>query len=495
MPWSEEEFRRALEGAAERARPSADALATLLARDRRGRRLRAFRTTFAAAAAAAAVLLFAVTLRPSPQPADVEFSTAPPAAAPTSSAPPVLSEDADGGSILAEISGDGRFVVFMSDASNLVPGDSNHVSDTFVRDLSTGAVERVSVSSTREQGNADSLSASISFDGRFVAFRSRATNLVDGDTNGRTDIFLRDRAEQTTRIVSVPQEGGQPNGDSDSASISADGRFVAFRSLASNLLPDDTNGRADIFVRDMTGNGVVWITRRPDGVQANGDSRTPQIAANGSRVAFSSYASNLVDGDTNGTWDVFVGDIGGEIQRVSVSSTGVQGNGQSVFPSISADGDVVAFVSDASKLVRGDTNRVRDAFLRVIGQSTTERVSVRQGGGQTNARTLFASVSSDGRFVALSSDASNLVSGDANRSRDIFVVDRATGRVALASVASDGTPGAGDSGGPSISGDGRYVAFQSYAATLTAGDDNDVRDVFVHDLVNRTTLRVSIGGR
>ena len=152
-------------------------------------------------------------------------------------------------------------------------------------------------------------------------------------------------------------------------------------------------------------------------------------------------------------------------------------------------------MSDASNLVRGDTNRTRDAFVRVLSENTTERVSVRQGGGQANERTLSAALSNDGRFVALSSDASNLVPGDANRGRDIFVVDRATGRVTLASVASNDVPAAGDSGGPSISGDGRYVAFQSFAATLTAGDDNGVRDVFVHDLVNRTTFRVSSGGR
>ena len=494
MPWSEEEFRRALEGAAERARPSPDALATLLARSRRGARVRTFRTTCAAAAAAAAVLLIAVTLRPSPEPADVEFSSAP-ARATSESSPAVPSEQADGGSILPEISGDGRFVVFMSEASNLVRGDTNGVSDTFVRDLSTGRVERVSVSSASEQGNAASLSASISGDGRYVAFRSHATNLVEGDANGKSDIFVRDRVGGTTQMASTPQGGGPANGESDSASISADGSLVAFRSLASNLVPDDTNGRADIFVRDMRADGIVLVTQRTNGVQANSDSRTPQISSDGRRVAFSSFANNLVDDDTNRTWDVFVHDVDGEIRRVSVAGDGTQGNAMSVLPSISSDGSVVTFVSDASNLVAGDSNRTRDAFVRVVDDTKTERVSVPQGGGQANRRTLSTAVSGDGRFVALSSDASNLVGGDANGDRDVFAVDRSTGRVTIASTASDGRAAEGDSGGPSISADGRYVAFQSWAAALTAGDVNGVRDVFVHDLVNRTTLRVSLGGR
>jgi Tol biopolymer transport system component len=494
MPWSEEEFRRALEGAAEEARPGADALAMLRARSRRHDRFRTFRATFVATAAAAAVLVFALTLRPTTQIRDVEFAATSGGEAPSLATAPVPSEDADGGSILPEVSGDGRFVAFMSEASNLVPGDTNRSSDTFVRDLFTGTVERVSVSSTGEQGNADSLSASISRDGRYVGFRSRATNLVERDTNQATDIFVRDRMEQTTTIVSVPQEGGQANGDSDSASISANGRYIVFRSLASNLLPDDTNGRADIFLRDMSGNGLSWVTRRADGVQANGDSRTPQIAPDGLRVAFSSYANNLVDGDTNRTWDVFVGDIGGDIRRVSVSSDGAQGNAMSTLPSISNDGNVVTFVSDATNLVRGDSNRVRDAFLRDLDAGTTVRVSVPQGGGQADARTLSASLSGDARFIALSSNASNLVRGDVFPGRDIFLIDRQTGRIAIASVASDARPGDGDSGGPSISVDGRYVAFQSYATTFAAGDVNGVRDVFVHDLLNGTTIRASTAG-
>lgn len=493
MPWNEDGFRRALEGTAERARPSPDALAKLRVRMRARRRLRAVGMPVGATAA---LILAALILRQEPATRDVEFAEPFPTPAATSTAPPVISEEADGGSILAEISADGRFVVFMSEASNLVPDDTNRVADTFVRDLSTGAVERVSLSSSSAQGNAGSFSASISRDGRFVAFRSRASNLVEGDTNGVADIFVRDRTDGTTVRASVGADGAQANGDSDSASISGDGRLVAFRSAASNLVEGDTNQIADIFVRDLGGETTERASVSSAGTQSNGDSRNPQIATNGSRIVFASEASSLVDGDTNRTWDVFTRGISNRrTERVSVSSDGLEGRGTSAIPAISGDGRVVGFVSDAPNLVPGDTNRVRDAFIRDLGAATTERVSVPTGGGQANRRTLSVALSGDGRFVALSSDASNLVATDRNVRRDIFVLDRSSGIVTLASVASDGTAADADSGGPSISADGRDVAFQSFADSLAAGDQNEVRDVFVHDLATTTTSRVSAGRR
>ena len=494
MPWNEDDFRRALEGAASKARPSPDALGRLRARMRARERLRA---VVMPVAATAVLIVAALVVRQQPATRDVEFASPFPTAAATSTAPPVISEEADGGSILAEISADGRFVVFMSEASNLVPGDTNRAADTFVRNLSTGTVERVSLSSSGEQGNAGSFSASISRDGRFVAFRSQASNLVDGDTNGVADIFVRDRSSDGTTIrVSLGADGAQSNGDSDSASISGDGRFVVFRSTASNLVDGDTNRLADVFVRDLRGETTDRVSVSTAGTQSNGDSRNPQIATNGSRIVFASQASSLVDGDTNRTWDVFTHGIStGRTERVSVSSEGMQARGTSAIPTISGDGLTVGFVSDAPNLVSGDTNHVRDAFIRDLGAAATERVSTPSGGGQANRRTLSVAVSGDGRFVALSSDASNLILTDLNGRRDIFVLDRSSGIVTLVSVASDGTAADGDSGGPSISADGRFVAFQSFADSLAAGDQNEVRDVFVHDLVTSTTGRASVGRR
>jgi Tol biopolymer transport system component len=491
MSWDEDEFRRALGAAAEDGRPSPDALGLLRARAARRQRRRVATLVAAGAAAVVAFVVLSVALRPAPA-RDVEFSTAPASVSSPDTAPAAVSEEADGGSIYGRISGNGRFVVFMSEATNLVDDDTNFAADTFVRDLSTGTVERVSLSSAGEQGNGPSLSASISDDGRYVAFRSFASNLVPGDTNDASDIFVRDRVARTTTRISVSSGGRQANGGSDSASISADGRVVAFRSLASNLDPNDDNGLPDIFVRDLAASRTELVSRSTEGARANGDSKYPQLSADGSRVAFASLADNLVRADTNRTWDVFMRDVpSGTTILASVSDSGRQGNHASFIPAISADGNQVAFVSASSTLVPGDTNGVRDVFVRDLATESLSRVSVTSSGDQANGASFSASLSADGRFIAMSSNASNLGPRDSNGHRDVFVLDRATGAVTLASVGSDGATGNADSGGPSISADGRFVVFQSYASTLSAGDRNDVRDIFLHDRLNGTTSRVS----
>ena len=490
MPWSEEEFRRALGDAAESVRPDPGALGLLRARARRRERVRGVGFAFAGAVAAVALIAVGLSLRSTHRP-DVELAGPGPAGTGIA-ATPVVREEADGGSILPEISADGRSVVFMSEAKGLVPNDTNGASDTFVRDLSTGTVARMSVSSGGVQGNGPSLSGSISGDGTLVAFRSFASNLVPDDTNGVSDIFLRDRRTGTTTRISVASDGTQANGESDSAAISADGRFVAFRSAASNLVPGDTNGLPDIFVYVVATGKVARVSVATSGAQSNGDSRNPQISSDGGRVAYSSMASSLVTGDTNRTWDVFVRDLNAHTTvRVSVTSDGREGNAASVFPSLSGDGRFAAFVSAASNLVAKDTNRVRDVFLHDLSDGTTRRVSVSGDGSQADGASLSVSLSSDGRFMTFSSNANNLVPGDDNQHRDIFLLDMTNGAVMLLSRSSAGVAGDGDSGGPSISADGRFVVFQSYATTLSAGDNNGLIDVFVADAINRTTSRVS----
>ena len=206
------------------------------------------------------------------------------------------------------ISADGRFVAFTSLASNIVPGDTNNTFDIFVRDRLTNTTTRVSVDSAGNQGNSFSNSPSISADGRFVAFTSEASNIVPGDTNSKPDIFVRDRLTNTTTRVSVDSAGNQGNDGSNSPSISADGRFVAFNSDASNLVPEDTNGYRDIFVRDTLTNTTTLVSVDSAGNQGNFFSFTPSISADGRFVAFSSFASNIVPGDTNNTDDIFVVD-------------------------------------------------------------------------------------------------------------------------------------------------------------------------------------------
>ncbi|MEG4090084.1 calcium-binding protein [Microcoleus sp. Pol12B4] len=384
------------------------------------------------------------------------------------------------------ISSDGRFVAFRSPASNLVPGDTNASDDVFVHDTLANTTTRVSVDSAGNQANDFSVGSSISADGRLVAFSSNATNLVPGDSNNKNDIFVRDTLANTTTRVSVDSAGNQANDVSVDSSISADGRFVAFLSFATNLVPGDTNDNPDIFVRDTLANTTTRVSVDSAGNQGNKYSGNPSISANGRLVAFSSNATNLVPGDTNDNPDIFVRDLlTNTTTRVSVGSGGNQGNNGFGEPSISADGRFVAFSSNATNLVPGDTNDNPDIFVRDALANTTTRVSVDSAGNQANNYSFSPSVSANGRFVAFDSLASNLVPGDTNNRHDIFVRDLLTNTTTRVSVDSADNQGNSGSFEPSISADGQRVAFSSEASNLVPGDTNFTYnsrlDVFVSD--------------
>jgi Tol biopolymer transport system component len=231
--------------------------------------------------------------------------------------------------------------------------------------LAAGSAMRISVSSSGVQANGDSLETpSISADGRYVAFESAASNLVAGDTNGSRDIFVRDRTSNTTTLVSVGLSGAQSDGVSTTPSISADGRFVAFTSNATNLVAGDTNSAYDIFVRDTTANTTTRVSVSTSGAEANNSSYRPSISADGRYVAFDSLASNLISGDTNSTYDIFVRDTtANTTTRISVGPADVEGNGISLNASISADGRHVVLTSNATNLVTGDTNSAYDISM------------------------------------------------------------------------------------------------------------------------------------
>ena len=346
---------------------------------------------------------------------------------------------------------------------------------------------RVSVASDGTEGNDVSLGSALSADGRFVAFDSAATDLVAGDTNGVSDVFVHDRQTGTTERVSVASDGAQGNGSSGLVTfafppaLSADGRFVAFVSFATNLVASDTNGATDVFVHDRQTATTERVSVASDGTEGNAASAGATLSADGRFVAFHSAATNLVAGDTNGTNDVFVHDRQtGITERVSVASDGTQGNNASSYPAFSADGRFVAFDSDATDLVAGDTNGTTDVFVHDRQTATTERVSV-------NGFSAGPALSADGRFVAFHSTGSNLVAGDTNGATDVFVHDRQTGTTERVSGASDGTQGNDASAGPALSADGRLVAFHSSATNLVAGDANRAYDVFVHDRAVSTT--------
>jgi Tol biopolymer transport system component len=359
-----------------------------------------------------------------------------------------------------------------------------------------GVTERVSVASNGAEGNYVSGyygSSSLSGNGRIVAYSSGASNLVDGDTNGFEDIFIHDRLSGETTRVSVASDGIQGNSSSVFSSISADGRYVAFISQASNLVEGDTNSSYDVFVHDRVTGETTRVSVASDGTQGNSAYTPPSISGDGHYVAFESNANNLVEGDTNSSFDIFVHDrVTGDTTRVSVASDGTQGNSYSHNPSISADGRYVAFISLATNLVAGDTNSSNDVFVhdRVTGETT--RASVASEGTQGNWKSVSPSISANGRFVAFISLATNLVAGDTNEHWDIFVHDRVTGETTRVSVASDGTQANSSSGRPSISMDGRYVVFESTATNLIIGDTNGFVDVFVHDRENGETVRISV---
>ncbi len=360
--------------------------------------------------------------------------------------------------------------------------------------LALGVQERVSIDSSGTQANANSFEPAISARGRYVAFHSYATNLVAGDTNGVRDVFVYDRSTGATTRVSVDLNGIQGNDHSRSPSISADGRYVAFYSDATNLVTGDTNSRSDVFVHDLSTGATTRVSIASDGTQANSGSSLPEISADGRYVAFDSTAWNLVAGDNNGVSDVFVHDrSNGTTSRVSVDSNGSQANGYSSAPSISADGRYVSFVSLATNLVMGDTNDEYDVFVHDRSTGATTRVSVDSSGAQAdNDSTSSPSISVDGRFVAFQSYAANLVPGDTNANADIFVHDRSTGATIRVSVDSSGAQADSASYVPSISADGRYVAFQSFATNLVTGDTNGGTDIFVHDRNTGATRRVSV---
>jgi hypothetical protein len=380
------------------------------------------------------------------------------------------------------ISANGRYVVFNSHASDLIIGDNNNYGDVFVHDRMTGLIECVSVSSNGDQGNNSSYWASISDNGRFVAFASDASNLINEDTNGRTDIYIRDRQNGTTERVSVSSNGEEANEYSQTPVISSDGNYVVFGSLASNLVSGDNNEKKDIFIRELITGETELVSVSNSGSQGNHHSYSPSVADDGRFVTFESYASNLVNDDTNLVRDVFFKDRQtGVLERVSVSSSHEQGNNSSHHPFISPDGRFITFGSNASNLVIGDNNELHDIFVRDRQQDEIELVSVSSTGEQGNDDAYISTISPNGNFVVFTSYASNLVSGDTNEARDVFLKDRRTGDIEIVSVSSIGEQSNDASNGKFFSSDGRFIVFDSYGSNLVSGDTNGKRDVFVRD--------------
>lgn len=388
--------------------------------------------------------------------------------------------EGDNESFKPSISSDGRYIAFISSATNLVSGDTNGKSDIFLRDTQTSTTIRVSTGSPGNEGNDNCGHSAISSDGRYVAFSSWASNLVTGDTNGATDVFLKDTQTGATTRVSTDSGGGEGNGISEGPSISANGRYVTFHSHASNLVSGDTNGQIDCFVKDALAGTMTIVSTDSSGGGGNNGSFKPSISPDGRFVAFQSMADNLVLGDNNRSYDVFVKDTQtGTTERVSTDSSGGEGNGRSWNASISNNGNHIAFESLASNLVSGDTNEIYDVFVKDTSTGSTTRVSTDSSGGEGDNMSSNPSISASGRYAGFDSKATNLVSEDTNGKIDVFIKDTLTDETLRLSTDSSGNEGDNNSYQPSISSCGYYISFSSLATNLVSDDTNGVSDVFL----------------
>jgi len=368
------------------------------------------------------------------------------------------------------ISSTARFIAFSSFGGDLVASDTNGASDVFLRDRLAPSTVRISVDSSGSQANDDCYWPSLSTDGSVIAFYSEATNLVASDTNGVPDIFVRDLNTGLTSRVSVSSSGVEANGTSSYPSISGDGNLIVFVSDATNLVTGDTNGKSDIFLRNRSAGTTTRISVDSFGAQGNGVCYTPRISSNGQYVVFSSESTNLVTGDTNANADIFLRNLSSAVTtRISVDSSGAQSNNGSFQPVISSDGAVVAFESFASNLVSGDTNAVSDIFARVISAGTTERINVDASGAQANDESYRPSISGNGNFVSFHSMATNLVSSDVGGYWDVFVRDRGAGAIFRASTSVTYQQADWHSYFSELSSDGTAVVYTTGASNLFPG--------------------------
>jgi Tol biopolymer transport system component len=385
-------------------------------------------------------------------------------------------------SVAPAISADGDRIAFQSLADDLTgAADANGFFDVFVRDVGEATTERVSVDRFGQDADAGSFGPSISANGRFVAFQSDASDLVAGDDNGVNDVFVRDLRTDRTERIGAGISAGDPTRRVAGASISGDGRLVAFQVSVGSPV-----SFTEVYVRDRVADRTIKVSVSRTGGRADGSSVLPRISRNGRYVAFISAASNLVAGDTNGFGDVFRRDLAAHrTALVSVDRFGGPADEEPLggAPAISGDGRYVVFHDQASDLVANDTNGEPDVFRRDMERRRTVRVSVtsdeEQVSGFGSFHTVVMGINDGGRYVTFSSDFSGLTGNDTNGQPDAFLRDVGAGTTTLVSVGLDGQSPDGFSTQPSINGNGCWVAFTSTANGITPDDTNDfIDDVF-----------------
>jgi Tol biopolymer transport system component len=408
-----------------------------------------------------------------------------------------LSTTADGGqanerSYNGEFSPDARFVLFDSYAK-LVPTDTTVWRDIFTKDLLTGAVVRLSSDSNGNPASGgDSDYAHFSGNGRYVVFLSSANNLVAGDTNNDRDVFRKDLATGAVVRVSTAADGSQADDASSYAQISADGRYVVFESAAQNLVGGDIVWANDIYRKDLVTGAITRVSTTANGTDANDWSEKAQLSADGRYVLFESKANNLVANDGNGMPDIFRKDlVTGAVLRVSTAANGSEANAASTAAQFSQDGRYVVFQSAANNLVANDGNNASDIFRKDLVTGVITRVSTTSTGLEANGTSQRPQLSADGRYLVFQSDANNLVANDQNGKYDVFRKDLATGEIIRLSTDANGAERVGDSYRAQLSQDGRYAVFESSADNLVPGDNNGLSDIFRFDtalMANRAAV-------
>jgi Tol biopolymer transport system component len=394
-------------------------------------------------------------------------------------------------------SADGRYVLFSSSASNLVSGDTDGLADLFVRDRLNGTTTRVDVTSSGTQisgATSGDVWGKISADGKFVVFESEATNLPTGTVqSSTTHIYLHNMQTGTTTMVDIGVGGAMPNSSTydHSVDISADGRYIVFTASSTNLVSNDNNGQPDVFVRDTKLGTTTLISKADNGTASNGVSIRPSISCDGSLVAFSSNATDLVANDTNGVYDTFlVNRVGGDtIKDITINANAASGVsigwGRPLWTPISCDGSTLVIPSKATNLTSGVTSNTQyHLYAYDTFDETFELIDQKTNGTTSNGEAQDVSISWDGNLVAFQTSAGNLDSsgaGDSNFYSDVYLRNRKDGTTERVSKGTSGTELSpqGESTCPAISLDGRYVSFASAGANIVSGDTNGWRDVFV----------------
>ena len=382
----------------------------------------------------------------------------------------------------AIVSADGRFVLF-STASPLVPDDTNQEWDVYRRDRLGSTTTRVSLTNADKQLTGHAELCGASRNGRFFGFGS--------NSSGGYQLYRRDIQQGTTTIVSVSSSevpasrpGGTGVAPDWNCPISDDGRYVAFQAQANNLVPADADTDTDVFRRDVQLGTTILISQSSASVAGDGGSGDPAMSADGAAIAFASVATNLVSSDSNGVQDIFVRTPSvSTTTRVSVKSNGTQLSDSSSDPALTADGNLVAFDSYATGLMSSDTNNDRDVFVRNRTTGAITVATLNSQGIQGDGSSVDPAISDDGRYVtyASTSTSTNLAPGGIAGADDQFRRDVQTGTTQLVSRTVSGATPHDSSYGDSMSADGSVVVFASHADNFVRGDANGQQDIFVRD--------------